>query len=55
MTQWEWTASLLSATVEGALRGPLGMMQPIPKRWEMGSRQGLGVSQAISTGPGEEQ
>lgn len=36
MTQWEGPASSLSASVEGALWGPLGKTQAITKLWEMG-------------------
>lgn len=39
MTQWEGTVSLLSATGEGALRGPLGLTQPITELWERGRRR----------------
>lgn len=41
MTQWEGTVSFLSATVEGAVTGPLGLTQPLIELWELGHRQGL--------------
>lgn len=52
MTPWEWMPGSLSAMVERALRGPLGLVQSTVKLWEMGNVGGLRESDAISTGLG---